>query len=259
MIFIYSDNGVSVEDLPKLESSLARVLPGCGVQRIDAAGIRQGDWPLNCDLLIVPGGRDIPYCEALYGKGIQAIKDYVNSGGRYLGLCAGAYFSCAHLMFDEGGELEVSGERQLKFFPGTAIGPIFGTGTYDYASRRGARACALRWKEEQEDFPSYYNGGCFFAGAETVAEVEVLATLAGEKEGLPVIIGCTVGKGRVLLSGLHPEFSGLELDATDPFLAQVIAILTKAEEQRVALLQRMFHWLGMFAANQADGAVPRFP
>ena len=56
--------------------------------------------------------------------------DYVKSGGSYLGLCAGAYYGCARVVFEPGTPLEVVGGRELQFFPGTARGAAFpGQGT----------------------------------------------------------------------------------------------------------------------------------
>ena len=50
--------------------------------------------------------------------------EYVNGGGSYLGLCAGAYYACARVEFEMGSELEVVGERELAFFPGIGRGSV---------------------------------------------------------------------------------------------------------------------------------------
>lgn len=48
----------------------------------------------NYDLLIVPGGPDAgeSYYEGLGEKGYEAIRNFVQQGGMYLGSCAGSYF-----------------------------------------------------------------------------------------------------------------------------------------------------------------------
>jgi len=42
-----------------------------------------------------------------------------------LGLCAGAYYGCARVVFEPGTPLEVVGDRELAFFPGVARGAAF--------------------------------------------------------------------------------------------------------------------------------------
>lgn len=51
--------------------------------------------------------------------------EFVHAGGRYLGLCAGAYYGCARVVFEPGTPLEVVGDRELAFFPGIARGAAF--------------------------------------------------------------------------------------------------------------------------------------
>lgn len=43
------------------------------------------------DCFIIPGGDPFPMADALEKEGLDAIKDFVSSGGIYLGVCAGTY------------------------------------------------------------------------------------------------------------------------------------------------------------------------
>ncbi|KAF5826687.1 biotin-protein ligase [Dunaliella salina] len=100
--------------------------------------------PRTCALLVFPGGADLPYCRELNGKGNQIIRDYVSRGGSYLGLCAGAYYACSRVEFEAGDPvLEVLGERELGFFPGTAVGSAYKG--FDYTSEAGAKAAPVRF------------------------------------------------------------------------------------------------------------------
>ena len=92
-----------------------------------------GGWTDGCLLLVMPGGADLPYCRQLNGPGTASIQGkrhhscalqncmltsanalaksskalrpgdlhagYVEGGGAYLGLCAGAYFACESVEF----------------------------------------------------------------------------------------------------------------------------------------------------------------
>lgn len=69
-------------------------------------------------MLAIGGGFDIGYLRAFGSEGLQIIRDFIHAGGKYLGICAGAYLACHEIEFDKNGELEVCGPRSLKFFPG---------------------------------------------------------------------------------------------------------------------------------------------
>ena len=43
----------------------------------------------SCVGIVFPGGRDSPYHDKLKGPGNKLIRRFVESGGWYLGLCAG--------------------------------------------------------------------------------------------------------------------------------------------------------------------------
>lgn len=72
------------------------------VQTISAEATIQGNWTDHAALLVMPGGADLPYCRCLNGIGNQVIRRFVQQGGAYLGLCAGAYYACAAIEFEPG-------------------------------------------------------------------------------------------------------------------------------------------------------------
>jgi biotin--protein ligase len=195
-IFLYCGKGV---DEP-LHADLTRQLKEkfCCTP-ITAHQIHHSDWPERADVLVIPGGRDLPYVECLHPYGTDRIKEYVLQGGRFLGICAGAYFASGFVEFDMGGGLEVKGDRPLKFFPGTAIGPLFGP--FEYESEKGAKIVSLSYRDGKRQFPcrSYYNGGCFFESASPDSVVAVY------EDGRAAIVRCRVGKGLAILSGVHFE------------------------------------------------------
>eukprot|EP00899_Mesostigma_viride_P023006 jgi/Mesvir1/3890/Mv19837-RA.2 len=98
-----------------------------------------------CVSQCAPSGTRRPYCLLLNGDGTSRIRRYVESGGAYLGICAGGYFGCGYVEFDKGGPLEVLGPRELRFFPGVARGPVY-TG-FRYEDDQGARAIRVRVEE----------------------------------------------------------------------------------------------------------------
>ncbi|MBQ7176735.1 MAG: hypothetical protein IJS08_04900, partial [Victivallales bacterium] len=59
---------------------------------IDGKGIREGGLK-NFDLVVFPGGFAPTQYESLHEEGAAAVRDFVQNGGSYLGICAG--FACA--------------------------------------------------------------------------------------------------------------------------------------------------------------------
>lgn len=227
VIYIYHDKGVSEECL---QHTLHYFKKQAGskyqIKTINAEEIKQNQWPKHTALLVIPGGADIPYMQKLNGLGNQNIKTYVENGGTYLGICAGAYYASNYVEFDKGGKLEVLGNRELSFFPGKAIGPCLAE--YVYKSNKGARAASiqLQHKVQVKDIHLFYNGGCYFEEADSYPNVSVLGWYQDkEAHKLPAIIKIQVGKGRAILSGVHFEYDPALLDKQDPHLQAIIPLI----------------------------------
>ena len=185
------------------------------MEPLSTAGLLQGGWRQECAVLVMPGGADLPYCRHLDGPGTAAIRDFVESGGSYLGLCAGAYFACRRVVFEPGSRLEVVGDRELAFFPGVARGSVYPG--FEYESERGAVAAALRFRsaggQEWARCMDYVNGGpAFEVAAGEGAGVTVLATYSQRAHAVAAVC-CAVGRGRAVLCGSHPELHHSWLEA----------------------------------------------
>ena len=70
----------------------------------------------EADLIIIPGGRSLPFYEKLGEAGNQNIKNFVRQGGAYLGLCAGAYYASQQTVFAKNLPLELLLSSKLNFF-----------------------------------------------------------------------------------------------------------------------------------------------
>lgn len=152
---------------------------------------------INADLLIIGGGADRPYCQKLNGLGNAKIKEFIENGGFYLGICAGAYYGCEFVDFM--GEHEIIfGKRELALFAGTGKGSLADLTQNHYYSNDEKSSTFLKLNEwENELF--YYHGGCAFING-TPENI-----IAHYENGLPAIISGKYGKGTYLLSGVHFE------------------------------------------------------
>ena len=89
-IRVYADSGASDGSVSSIISTFNVLLPSSEyrITRIFAPEILSNEW-LDTSLLVFPGGMDLPYVAALNLKGYEIIRRYIDSGGNYLGVCAG--------------------------------------------------------------------------------------------------------------------------------------------------------------------------
>ncbi|KAL8955128.1 MAG: hypothetical protein Q9183_006777, partial [Haloplaca sp. 2 TL-2023] len=211
-------NGSTVESVRHCLYSFRRLLsPSYAVITVSGDAIIKEPWTASCALLVFPGGADLGYCRTLNGEGNRRISQYVERGGRYLGFCAGGYYASKRCEFELGNkQLEVVGNRELAFYPGTCRGCAFSG--FVYHSEAGSRAAQLRVSKTAltqgsvpDLFRSYYNGGGVFMDALSFRNkgVEVLASFTedldvehGEDDAS--VIYCKVGDGAAVLTSPHP-------------------------------------------------------
>lgn len=220
-VYVYSEfddethgfGGVSKVGAECLTESMGILCPDLTIKAITAAEVLTSEWIHDAKAFIMPGGRDLPYCEKLNGKGNEIIKHFVEAGGTYIGFCAGAYYGAAYCDFHRGDTrgYEVLGPRELAFFPGPAVGPVLAA--YHYGSEKGAEIACLKTPGSTDVYKVYFNGGCTFKEPEAYKAVEILAYYGNEGyEEQSAIIRCQVGSGKAILSGVHPEYSAATLE-----------------------------------------------
>ncbi|GAX84811.1 hypothetical protein CEUSTIGMA_g12232.t1 [Chlamydomonas eustigma] len=142
---IYNGDGSGIRSALSLKESLNAVMSTLGVQ-VDFIGTEE----LLAAKWTEPSGGCVLFCMP---------GDWVEGGGAYLGLCAGAYYASSRCIFEpQDAVLGVVGNRELSFFPGHAQGAVFPG--FDYRSERGAVAAPLRFRSledlimnETEDSP----------------------------------------------------------------------------------------------------------
>ncbi|WVQ79125.1 biotin-[acetyl-CoA-carboxylase] ligase [Cryptococcus sp. DSM 104549] len=257
-VLIYSGPGVSPLSLSHTLLTLRLLLlPHYTVQPVTPDVLATQPWEPSCALLVIPGGRDLPYVDELTVKrGVtRRIKEYVEEGGRYLGICAGAYFGSGEVRFDVGGEMEVVGKRYLAFFPAPSVGPTFEG--FAYASESGSRAIALTL--EATSSPSstpqtiqhiYYNGGGHFPIPSPLpSNIRVLARYADVPDSPAAAVFSQNGKGRAILCSVHPEYPLSDPPARDA-MAKLETPPTKEEVEasdkaRVAWMEELLVQLGL--------------
>jgi len=236
-VLIYADEGVSSfsfqETLKTFRSLYAQV------EAVDHKILNEEPWEKETFLLVIPGGRDIPYDRKLKGKGTDKIKRFVEAGGNYIGICAGAYFGAREVIFEKGKKYEVHEFRDLCFFPGKAIGTLYEHAPFSYDSEEGSHCSLISFGGETLNI--YYNGGCTFKEVKKSENISTLATFE-DANGMPAIIRCNVGKGIAILSGIHFEVSpeGLKNEGGKSEMVKLLKDSnTKREELISSLLKSL--------------------
>ncbi|EDR28777.1 hypothetical protein, conserved [Entamoeba dispar SAW760] len=201
-IVIYADEGTINVCVHYSMKMLHSQYQEARIRKIYADELIEGKWISETDLFVMPGGADRPFHKKLNGIGVKLLKEFINNGGKYLGICAGAYFASSFIEFNKDipNELSLCEERTLKLFNGIAHGPIY-QGFEEY-SEQGAVIIPIYYQNNQK-VELYYNGGCSFV--DNLNQYKENHFLAKYQNGMNALFFDTIGKGKVILSGPHFE------------------------------------------------------
>lgn len=210
-ILIYTDN-VSANHI--LYYALAKLRGKSNVYFVNANEILAGALTDEVELFVMPGGASRYKSAKLDGPATKLIKQYVANGGRYLGICAGAYMGCETTIWAKDQPFEIVTDNELAFFAGNAEGPIEAFGRGDNYNVTQAHIVNLTVNGQPQR--SLYLGGCVFK-PRTNSNFEVIATFDDLPNQPSAIIGGHYGQGNWLLSSTHPEYDqeALELMSFD--------------------------------------------
>ncbi|KAG5452959.1 biotin holocarboxylase synthetase [Clonorchis sinensis] len=239
LIQLYNDTGSGKLSSLQLRTTLQTLFPKASIIETDGRRLCERYLLNETTLLCFGGGYDLGFLETLGPSGCAVIRDFIQKGGRYLGLCAGAYFASDQCVFDKGGPLEVCGQRFIRLFEGDAVGPYYPG--FVYHSNEGCRAASVERTNETLKVPaavSYFNGGPTFQ-CQRWHRSKVLYTYGNSND--PAIIACRLGRGWGVLSGVHFEYDPKLLYEDDPtvHVKRVCDELWAGNECRMELLRQL--------------------
>jgi len=140
----------------------------------------------HAKLWVQPGGNAIELVKALREEQLAAIRNFVASGGLYVGFCAGAFFTDAY----------VDDEKTL---PGLNLTP---GEQFDYIrGDSNAYMLPITWNGEQRDI--YFQEGGYIVFAKE-AQAKIIATYPNGSIATAVF---PYQRGRIAITGVHPEAS----------------------------------------------------
>lgn len=198
-IAIYADEGADGDCLDATRSMFQWM--GYSVRYVTSYSIRNEGLD-EYRLLCMPGGDMYRYAQDLHILGAENIKDFVNRGGGYIGICGGGYYA--------GRDVYWQGEKlvmiSLELLAGTTQGPDDNIVPYpDYGMCRVNITDSLHpitVSEPDSAWILYYWGPAFFPDSN--AAVDILGEYA--IGGNAALCAFSYGGGRVFLTGPHPEF-----------------------------------------------------
>ncbi len=204
-ILLYQDYG-NVHTSDSSFEWLKKHLPKYVIKKTDATSIiHLNHLNENVKALVFPDGHSRHFREKLRGKGNALIRDFVKKGGTFYGSCGGAYYACKEVIF-EGDDLKVDNATDnLELFDGKAIGSIAELTKMKYnGTKDSANAVTINYDDKKANI--YYNGGPYFEGK----NMKVHGTFQDFKDK-PAVISGKYGKGKYILSAVHPEITSEEL------------------------------------------------
>lgn len=203
-VAVYDDAGSEGFAAPVLKALSHR--PEVTAKRVTAAEVRDGRLDAF-DILIQPGGTAGGQARALGKEGLERVREFVKSGGGYVGICAGTYLAVGN------------DDRSLNLIDAKLVDVEHwarGVGTVDLAvSDKGRKTLGIN----SATVAIYYENGPLLApaGDPDLPDYEPLATFAGEvaengaskgaMTGTAAIAAGRYGKGHVLCFSPHPEKS----------------------------------------------------
>ena len=220
---IYNDLGVSKNLLNDCEKLCKNW--GYTPQFTDAVSIANDILiKSKATLFIIPGGADVPYTQKLNGQPNQNIRNWVENGGIYLGICAGGYYGCSALNWHNGDEI-ITGNRELSFYTGTCHGPLF---PYDVHVDTSV-SCPIQMSNGTIYHAHYNGGGVYYNHTDTNTHIwatyhhqnadgkpftyNIPTTIPWHQNNQhPAIVATPIEQGLAILSAIHFETQSTNKD-----------------------------------------------
>jgi Biotin-protein ligase, N terminal len=167
------------------------------------------------DVLVFPGGRAHKQADALGEEGRRAVKDFIRSGGGYVGICAGAFLASAQYEWSLGfvNTRTLHGDREM---PGVGIRSMADRGPGSVQIELTPEGRSI-FGDRSGPPDISFSGGPVFPGpmrddlprciplAHFSTELANYTPQRGTMIGTPAIFAATFGAGRVISISPHPE------------------------------------------------------
>lgn len=196
-IALYSETGAWDESVTALKKMFEWM--NMSVTMIDAEYVNNNSLD-GFKIICFPGGDMYRYSQNISEQSIKKIKSYVKNGGNYMGICGGAYFSAEKVIW-QGNQLPM---KSLGLFEGTAEGTIDSIIPYPQLGM-----CKVEITDtlhpitqglSRDQWMLYYWGPVLNPNN---PEIQIIGNY--EAVDLPAVLAFEYGRGKVFITGTHPE------------------------------------------------------
>lgn len=213
----------------------AMLAAGIESERLSRARLNEEATALEgFDALLFGGGFAWPgYTRFINPQGKERIRELVQGGGAFVGICAGAYFACDVVDYEGTSRDDESG-YDLDLYPGICGGPVDELSHYPDWS---LATVGFPGHESHEEVKAgsfqrqiFYAGGPFFEDPPDGVEVLARYENEGPHQGFPAVVAVPHGEGRVVLWGPHPEVervAGMPEVESDEINRQIYASMVR--------------------------------
>ncbi|HEX2751378.1 MAG TPA: BPL-N domain-containing protein [Verrucomicrobiales bacterium] len=202
-VVLYDDKGSAGEGVPRITAQLA-VVPDVELVKLNAEQIRTVDWS-DAKVIIFSGGSGSAQSKNLQDAGLEKVRTFVEKGGGYIGICAGAYLACGGFSWG------------VKVLDAKTVSPKYNRGKAQVEVEFTAKGQEITGLKAESKVNMLYANGPIYCPAkmDAIPDFEPLAfyrteiaengTPAGIMVNSPAMVAGQFGKGRVLCSSPHPE------------------------------------------------------
>jgi glutamine amidotransferase-like uncharacterized protein len=201
-VILYADKGSAGKGIPRVTELLSKD-PQFHLMKLNAEQLRTQDWS-DAKAIIFTGGSGGGQSKTIGPEGVKKVHDFVEKGGGYVGICAGAYLACEGFSWG------------LKILDAKTVSSKWkrGEGTVKLEfTPKGQEILGFKPGEHEI---RYANGPIYCAAnIEAIPDYEPLALFRtelaendspkGVMVNAPAMVASQFGKGRVLCSSPHPE------------------------------------------------------
>ncbi|MFP6866280.1 MAG: succinylglutamate desuccinylase/aspartoacylase family protein [Roseibacillus sp.] len=215
-VALYDAGGVGGNGPRQLETVIKEIKPSF-TWRISSGDIADGALQ-QFDLVIFPGGSGSKQAAAIGAEGRAHVRNFVEDGGGFVGVCAGAYLAAANYKWS----LAISNHKtfcEVREIPKVGRKSMWYRGKSSTVKMALTKAGKEILGQIEGTIPVRYHNGPIVSPAnhEGLPGYQVLAhfrsevaryeTQKGTMVDTPAIIASNFGKGRVLCISPHPESS----------------------------------------------------
>lgn len=219
LIYVFAGYGVHSASLLGALERAKREDPSIDVQEVRNEDLQKMG-RIDPDIVhafILPGGARPQYDVQIGAHGFGLLRDYVEKGGAFYGICAGAYYASEEFHWRPHTHEYKNKKPGLSFFNGISIGPepLLLKHNKTFGEWYDAAIVNVDYSDDTCDrhARSLYWNGPILHSHDNFEGIDILAHINVQGDDCPAIIKIPVGKGFAILSSIHPEVSLEQLEA----------------------------------------------